>query len=118
MRLTVRINENTSAPRQAFAVLWLDTDRRLWSREAHQGIDDLPPWGTLEILGGEIALHGAGSERTLCRLQGLSFSDLSPGHEHGMAEVGLGRVRGAWRVQAIDASQAAPERSDFPCIHS
>lgn len=51
MRLTIRINGSESATRQAFAVLWVDTDEGLWSREAHQGLD-LPTWGKVRDVEG------------------------------------------------------------------
>ncbi|MDR5667698.1 DUF3564 domain-containing protein, partial [Burkholderia cenocepacia] len=51
MRLTIRINGSESATRHSFAVLWVDTDEGLWSREAHQGID-LPTWGKVRDVEG------------------------------------------------------------------
>jgi hypothetical protein len=116
MRLTVRIKQDGALPARTFAVLWLDTERRVWSREAHHGID-LPDWGTLESFGGAVALQSADDHQTVCRLEGLSFANLSPGHKQGQADLAACQTHGAWQVQAVDESSIAPEHAEFPCAH-
>lgn len=116
MRLTVRIKQDGSHSARAFAVLWLDTEQRVWSREAHQGID-LPDGGTLESQGGTVALQCADDHHTVCRLQGLSFSSLSSVPKEGQADLPANRAHGAWRVQAVDDSSSAPENAIFPYAH-
>ncbi|AAY59252.1 DUF3564 domain-containing protein [Burkholderia pseudomallei] len=117
MRLTIRIN-GSDAPAQQFAVLWLDTDEQLWSREAHQGID-LPAWGKVKDVEGAVALCSADSGEALCRLQGLSFSNvrrLSEDEEHGNAVLGGKNPQGAWRLQAVDSASIQPEHREFTIV--
>lgn len=114
MRLTIRINGSSPSIQQAFAVLWLDTDEHLWSREAHQGID-LPAWGKVKDVEGAVALCNADSGEALCKLQGLSF-DNAPARadrKEGAAELGGRNPSGAWRLQAVDDEQIQPEHRIF-----
>ncbi|RQR65836.1 DUF3564 family protein [Burkholderia sp. Bp9126] len=110
MRLTIRINGSESATRQSFAVLWVDTDERLWSREAHQGID-LPTWGKVKDVEGAMALCAADSGRAVCRLQGLSFD--AKQREQGTAELAGEHAKGAWRLQEVDTCTIQPEYKEF-----
>ncbi|AGK49793.1 MULTISPECIES: DUF3564 family protein [Burkholderia] len=116
MRLTIRINGSGSSAQQ-FAVLWLDTDEQLWSREAHQGID-LPTWGKVKDVEGAVALCSADSGEALCRLQGLSFSNVerSSDEEHGDAVLGGENPQGAWRLQAVDSASIQPEHQGFTVV--
>ncbi|AOJ78087.1 DUF3564 family protein [Burkholderia ubonensis] len=109
MRLTIRINGSEAATRQSFAVLWVDTDEGLWSREAHQGID-LPTWGKVKDVEGAMALCAADSGKAVCKLQGLSFDATQ--REQGTAVL-AGEHEGAWRLQAVDRSTAEPEYREF-----
>ena len=70
MRLTILINGSDPTVSHDYAVLWLDTDQRRWSREAHQGID-LPPWGELRDEGGVTTLCAPSTDAPLCTLRGL-----------------------------------------------
>ncbi|WP_179401009.1 DUF3564 family protein [Burkholderia guangdongensis] len=116
MRLTIRINGNDSATRQSFAVLWVDTDEGLWSREAHQGID-LPTWGKVKEVEGTMALCAADSGKAVCRLQGLSYAATQRAadnrREQGTAVITGRHTRGAWRLQAVDTCTKAPEHEGF-----
>jgi hypothetical protein len=116
MRLTIRINSNDSATRQSYAVLWVDTDEGLWSREAHQGID-LPTWGKVKDVEGAMALCAADSGQAVCRLQGLSFAatQRSAGsrRDQGTAVIAGRHTRSAWRLQAVDTCTKAPEYEEF-----
>ena len=108
MRLTIRINGSESATRHAFAVLWVDTDEGLWSREAHQGMD-LPTWGKVRDVEGAMALCAADSGNAVCQLKGLSF-------DATQREQGCGARRqspGAWRLQAVDRCTSEPEYREF-----
>ncbi|AOK31611.1 MULTISPECIES: DUF3564 family protein [Burkholderia] len=118
MRLTIRISGNSTSAQPSFAVLWLDTDEHLWSREAHQGID-LPTWGKVTDVAGAVALCSADSGEALCRLQGLSLSGLQPStqeQEHGAAVLDKQSLRGAWRLQAIDTESIRPENREFTVV--
>ncbi|WP_323121343.1 DUF3564 family protein [Burkholderia alba] len=118
MRLTIRINGSSPSTQQSFAVLWLDTEEQLWSREAHQGIN-LPTWGKVKDVEGAIALCAADSGEALCQLQGLSFEKVGPTVDAGHGDVVLGDKRyaeGAWRLQAVDACSLQPETRGFTVV--
>ncbi|WP_175685427.1 DUF3564 family protein [Burkholderia anthina] len=110
MRLTIRINGSESATRHAFAVLWVDTDEGLWSREAHQGID-LPTWGKVRDVEGAMALCAADGGNAVCQLKGLS-SDATQ-REQGSAVLAGEHPDGAWRLQAVDHCKVEPEYEEF-----
>ncbi|ABX18057.1 DUF3564 family protein [Burkholderia multivorans] len=110
MRLTIRINGSEAATRQSFAVLWVDTDEGLWSREAHQGID-LPTWGKVRGLEGAMALCAADSGNAVCELQGLSFDATQ--RDQGTAVLAGEHREGAWRLQAVDRCTTSPEYQEF-----
>ena len=109
MRLTIRINGSESATRQAFAVLWVDTDEGLWSREAHQGLD-LPTWGKVRDVEGAMALCAADGGNAVCQLKGLSFGATQ--REQGPAVL-AGNHPGPWRLQAVARCMIAPEYREF-----
>ncbi|MBN3725259.1 DUF3564 family protein [Burkholderia sp. Ac-20379] len=119
MRLTIRINGSSQATRQpSFAVLWVDTDEQLWSREAHQGID-LPRWGKVRHLEGAVALCAADGGEALCRLQGLSIDQLigsASADEHGDAQLGGQTAGGAWRLQAVERCATQAENRGFTTV--
>ena len=110
MRLTIRINGSDSATRHAFAVLWVDTDEGLWSREAHQGFN-LPTWGKVKDVEGAMALCAADGGKAVCRLQGLSFDTAS--HEHGAAVMEGSQAKNAWQLQEVDTFTIEPEYKEF-----
>ncbi|AOJ98482.1 DUF3564 family protein [Burkholderia vietnamiensis] len=110
MRLTIRINGSDSATRHAYAVLWVDTEEGLWSREAHEGID-LPSWGKVRHVEGAMALCAADSGNAVCQLKGLSFSAMQ--RDQGPAVLAGEHPDGAWRLQAVDRSTAEPEYEEF-----
>lgn len=119
MRLTIRINGSSQATHQSsFAVLWVDTDEQLWSREAHQGID-LPRWGTIRHVEGAVALCTADGGEALCRLQGLSIDRLTGSEaadEHGDAQLGEQSAGGAWRLQAVERYATQAENRGFTVV--
>jgi len=122
MRLTIRINGTSQTTRQpSYAVLWVDTDEQLWSREAHQGID-LPCWGKVKHVEGAVALCAADGDEALCRLQGLSIEQASAtasaprADGHGTAVLGGGEQSGAWRLQAVDCCATTPETQGFTVV--
>ncbi|PFH30066.1 MULTISPECIES: DUF3564 family protein [Burkholderia] len=110
MRLTIRINGSESATRHAFAVLWVDTDEGLWSREAHQGID-LPTWGKVRDVEGAMALCAADGGSAVCQLKGLSFDATQ--REQGPAVLAGEHPDGAWRLQEVDHCKVEPEYEGF-----
>ncbi|MBR8181339.1 DUF3564 family protein [Burkholderia ambifaria] len=113
MRLTIRINGSELATRHAFAVLWVDTDEGLWSREAHQGID-LPTWGKVRDVEGAMALCPADGGKVVCQLKGLSSSATQ--REQGPAVLAGEHPEGAWRLQAVDRSKVDSENHEFTSV--
>lgn len=109
MRLTIRINGSESATRHAFAVLWVDTDEGLWSREAHQGMD-LPTCGKVRDVEGAMALCAADSGNAVCQLKGLSF-------DATQREQPRGARRQSPRRVATAGCRSLHERAGIPGIH-
>jgi hypothetical protein len=119
MRLTIRINASSQTSRHAsYAVLWVDTDEQLWSREAHQGLD-LPRWGKVRNVEGVVALCAAEGDEALCRLQGLSIDRTAAGAPDaggGAALLGDTAPQGAWHLQAVDRCATQPEHRGFTVV--
>ncbi|BCQ57256.1 DUF3564 family protein [Burkholderia gladioli] len=120
MRLTIRINASSQpTSRQAsYAVLWVDTDEQLWSREAHQGID-LPQWGKVKHVEGAVALCAADGDEALCRLQGLSIDrvmGVAADAGQGTALLGSSSSDGAWHLQAVDRCATQSENLGFTVV--
>ena len=110
MRLTIRINGSESATRHSFAVLWVDTDEGLWSREAHQGID-LPTWGKIRDVEGAMALCAAPGANAVCLFRGRSCVVRRP--QPAPAVPAGAHPDGAWRLQAVDTCTTQPEYREF-----
>lgn len=118
MRLTILINGSDSPANHDYAVLWLDTDKRVWSRESHAGID-LPAWGEMkdEDDGMKLCSHSVGTP--VCTLSGLHVdSDQHVATAQGAAEWSCASTRapmeGLWRLQAVEKKSVLPENSVFP----
>jgi hypothetical protein len=98
-------------------VLWLDTDERRWSREAHQGID-LPPWGELRDTDGVTTLCAPSTDAPLCTLRGLHVDRKQRvSSAEGAAAWTCVRARapatGYWRLQAVDRQPVRAEHRVF-----
>ncbi|WP_153101816.1 DUF3564 family protein [Paraburkholderia hayleyella] len=135
MRLTILLNgPSPQTPHESrescescdYAVLWLDTEERRWSREAHEGVD-LPPWGRLRQEHGVTMLCSAGNDAPLCTLYDLSVTTDADAADAAtccqaqtrgpVAWSGLsGRhvpIGGSWQLQAIDRQRVRAEHSVF-----
>ncbi|SEI64425.1 DUF3564 domain-containing protein [Paraburkholderia diazotrophica] len=117
MRLTILINGSDPTVNHDYAVLWLDTDERRWSREAHDGID-LPPWGELHDEGGVTKLCAPSADAPLCTLNGLHVDRRQQvSSAQGSAAWSSDRTRspmnGFWRLQAVDRLPVHAEHSVF-----
>ncbi|RDU94695.1 DUF3564 family protein [Trinickia dinghuensis] len=115
MRLTILINGSDPTVNHDYAVLWLDTDEHVWSRESHDGID-LPPWGELRDEGGVTNLCAPTAEQPLCTLRGLHVERDCPTAAQGGAQWSSGRMghaHGVWRLQAVEKMAVRPENSVF-----
>ncbi|HTH73815.1 MAG TPA: DUF3564 domain-containing protein [Trinickia sp.] len=116
MRLTILINGSDPTVNHDYAVLWLDTEERVWSRESHDGID-LPPWGELRNEGGVTQLCAPTADQPLCILRGLRVERDSPTAAQGGAQWASSgkrtQIDGVWRLQAVEKQAVRPEHSIF-----
>jgi len=117
MRVTVHLDAFQYAD-AAYAVLWLDRESRLWSREGHAVIE-LPEWGTLAYRNDNTRVYGAGYDRGIFELTALDL-----GSATGPCEGESGRalwyrhahhapVIGKWHVQCVDYTESDPENGVF-----
>ncbi|GAB7523393.1 DUF3564 domain-containing protein [Paraburkholderia sp. 2C] len=117
MRLTILINGSDPTVNHDYAVLWLDTEQRRWSREAHEGVH-LPPWGELRDQDGVTALCAPSAEAPLCTLRGLHVDrrqrvSSSQGAAAWESERTRSLMNGFWRLQAVDRQPVEAENSIF-----
>lgn len=123
MRLTLYVDGGTIphahgfplSAEQRYAVLLLDLDRGIWSREAHQGIE-LPSWGTLHDVPDGMQLRSPANRRVLCVLHGLAAAVRSGQHNAvGTASWSGGEDAepGHWRLQTVDVEQTEAEYETF-----
>jgi hypothetical protein len=116
MRLTVYLNEEDQ-PATHFAVLWLDLDDHIWSREGHRGIE-LPSWGTLRVSRNATSLCGETPADPLCELHelGAAVLDQPPASACGAAtwiDHDDLTIVGRWHLQAVDREHEIAETSVF-----
>jgi len=117
MRLTILINGPDPTVNHDYAVLWLDTDQRRWSRESHDGID-LPEWGEMRDTDGVTALCAPLNESPLCTLRGLHVNrrqEISTSHGDATwsCEASHAPMEGQWRLQAVDRLAVHAEHALF-----
>jgi len=117
MRLTILINGPDPTVNHDYAVLWLDTDQRRWSRESHDGIN-LPAWGELHDQDGVTALCAPLEAAPLCQLRGLHVNrrqEISASHGDATwaCEPSRGPMEGQWRLQAVDRMAVRAENALF-----
>jgi hypothetical protein len=116
MRLTILVNGSDPTVNHDYAVLWLDTEERVWSRESHNGID-LPPWGEMRDENGVTNLCAPTADTPLCTLRGLHVDRDQPSAAQGAAEWSCTARRvpmdGVWRLQAVERRSVQPENSVF-----
>ncbi|VCT01019.1 Protein of uncharacterised function (DUF3564) [Burkholderia pseudomallei] len=72
VRITVHLDTFASTDPAAYAILWIDTTERRWSREGHAGVE-LPAWGNVVCRGGTTRVTGADDPHSLCVLEGLDL---------------------------------------------
>jgi hypothetical protein len=119
MRLTIYVDETRPgehAPDARFAVLWLDLDEGVWSRESHAGVD-LPSWGRLIQGAHTMSVCAAEPGTPLCTLYGLSRPARTAvasrsGRASWSASTGFA-VGGRWHLQAVDTEQEIAVHSEF-----
>lgn len=118
MRITVHLDTFASADPAAYAILWIDTAERRWSREGHAGVE-LPAWGNVVCRDGATRVTSADDSHSLCVLEGL---DLGAKHGPFEGETGAAHwyrhahhspVVGEWHVQCVDETAAPAEHELF-----
>lgn len=117
MRLTILINGSDPTVNHDYAVLWLDTDQRRWSRESHDGID-LPEWGELHDVDGVTSLCAPLEQEPLCTLRGLHVNrrqEISSAHGDATwaSDRSRAQMAGQWRLQAVDRQAVHAENALF-----
>lgn len=128
MRITIRLEAFDHAAESAYAVLWLDRERRRWSREGHDRVA-LPPWGTWENAPGGTLLRAPDMSSPVLMLQGLTLNaqESVPGNvepaelQKGRADIlvaGDARVArapdsGHWHIQCVDCETTVAEHEIF-----
>ncbi|MFP3504824.1 DUF3564 family protein [Burkholderia sp. SIMBA_062] len=117
MRITLHLDTFACDNPSAYAILWIDTAMRRWSREGHAGMD-LPAWGTLVHEGSATLMKGS-DNLDLCWLDDFDL-DAPSGPFEGQS--GIARwlrdarqapVPGTWRVQWVDVTAETPEHEVF-----
>jgi hypothetical protein len=116
MRITTRLDYH--AKHDAFAVLWLDTDSCLWSREMHDGVD-IPSWGLLRFEPGATLIFDQHGPIPLCALIGLDGNDATRvaedqvGHAVWYGDPAPGLQPDRWQVRCVDVTQTKAENGVF-----
>ncbi|WP_321937859.1 DUF3564 family protein [Paraburkholderia sp. J8-2] len=118
MRVTVHLDSFDQLDPTAYAIIWIDTEERKWSREGHAGVT-LPEWGQCSASPSGTSLLACEDQRDVCTLEGLDLG-ASDGPFEG--ECGAARLRAGmsaapldahWRVQCIDGNVPDPEDGLF-----
>ncbi|GLU35603.1 DUF3564 family protein [Trinickia caryophylli] len=116
MRITVHLSTFDRLNPCAYAILWLDRERRQWSRESHFGVN-LPAWGVLRTEPHATSVCAQGGEVPIFELDGLELDgDVGPfeGETGGAQWIGSRRSSpGHWYVQCVDEETAPPEHGIF-----
>ncbi|SAL04749.1 hypothetical protein AWB81_06839 [Caballeronia arationis] len=126
MRVTVKL-DTFDQTNSAYAVLWLDTKTRRWSREGHAGID-VPQWGVLESSAGGTLLRDANGMLPIVLLSRLHLercanrngSSITDGPSEGArgsatyhGSMGLVPRTAHWHVQCLDLETTVAEHEIF-----
>ena len=106
MRLTILINSPERTVDPDFALVWLDTREKRWSRESHHGVD-LPTWGEIQASDDQTVLCAPASDRPLCMISGLIVTQrqeisATQGPAIWLSSELQAPGPGHWRLQAVD----------------
>ncbi|WP_207001851.1 DUF3564 family protein [Trinickia mobilis] len=112
MRLSILVNCSDPTFCHDYALLWLDTMSRKWSRQSSSGIE-LPQTGETQITGAVTLLHAAGNETALITLHDLQVDvrgrlSATQGAASWLSATRLAPISGFWRLQAIERPPATP----------
>ena len=120
MRITLHRDTFDRIDPNAYAIIWLDKQTHVWSREGHAGLQ-LPEWGKLRFDARGTLVCGQHDARPLVIVEGLAIEA-----QTGPFEVESGdalwccsegesgpRVAGHWHVQCVDRDTVVAEHSVF-----
>ncbi|SDD15157.1 DUF3564 family protein [Paraburkholderia lycopersici] len=118
MRVTVHLDSFDRLDPSAYAIIWIDTETKKWSREGHAGVS-LPEWGQCRPSPDGTGLLACEDPLAVCTLEGL---DLQAGSGPFEGECGRASLQpdtnaealeGHWHVQCVDESLPNPEDGLF-----
>lgn len=118
MRVTVHLDSFDQLDPSAYAIVWVDTETKKWSREGHAGVN-LSEWGQCRPSPGGTTLLACEDQHEVCTLEGL---DLATGEGPFEGECGgvrlnqrlnAGLLEGHWHVQCVDECVPDPEDGLF-----
>ncbi|WP_321948157.1 DUF3564 family protein [Paraburkholderia sp. J10-1] len=118
MRVTVHLDSFDQLDPTAYAIIWIDTEGRKWSREGHAGVT-LPEWGQCCSSPRGTSLLACEDQREVCLLEALDLGasdgpfEGEGGAAHLNAGISTGPLEARWRVQCIDESVPDPEDGLF-----
>jgi|SRR6516225_7231497 hypothetical protein len=118
MRVTVHLDSFDHLDPSAYAIIWVDTGTKKWSREGHAGVS-LSEWGQCCPSPGGTTLQACEDQREVCTLEGLDLATTEGPFEGECGDVrwsqrlNAGRLEGRWHVQCVDESVPDPEDGLF-----
>ena len=106
MGLLILINGSDPTVNHDYALVWLDTRRKRWTRESQEGMD-LPAGGEIREFDGQTALCAAGGDSPLCTISGLRLTRrrqliAAQGPATWPSTLPALRMSGYWRLQAVE----------------
>lgn len=114
MRVTVHLDSFNQLDPSAYAIIWIDTKAKKWSREGHAGVP-LPEWGQSRPSPDGTSLLACGDQREVCTLEGLDLT-ASDGPFEGECggvqwppSMNAEPLDGHWHVQCVDESLPVAE---------
>jgi len=119
MRVTVHLDSFDQLDPSAYAIIWIDTATKKWSREGHAGVS-LPEWGQCRPSPRGTSLLAPENQHEFCALEGLDLG-ASGGPFEGEGggvqwhqRLDAEPTQARWSVQCVDESLAVPEDGLFP----
>ena len=118
MRVTVHLDSFDRLDPAAYAIIWIDTAAKKWSREGHAGVN-LPEWGQCRRTAEGTSLLASEGQREVCTVDGLDLqASVGPfegesGRARWNPRMNAEPLEGRWHVQCVDESVPDPEDGLF-----
>jgi hypothetical protein len=118
MRVTVHLDNFDQLNPSAYAIVWIDTEAKKWSREGHAGVT-LPEWGQSRPSLDGTSLLACEDQREVCTLAGLDLTaregpfEGECGGVQWRPDMNAEALEGRWHVQCVDESAPVPEDGLF-----